>query len=129
MPPTQPATAEPAARKGEAITPRALCSSPVPELRADTTHSTTAMVAAAASSHIPVFVKNRFMCRLFLSEVSPGRGGGSAPSQRERKGHYPSSCIPNSPSISASSTTGSPITLKKSPSMRATSSAPCPCTP
>ena len=105
MPSTQPATAEPAARKGEAITPSALCSSPVPEPRADTTHSTTAMVAAAASSHIPVFVKNRFMLC------------------------YPSSTTPNSRSISSSSTTGSPITLKKSPSMRSTSSAPCPCTP
>ena len=43
--------------------------------------------------------------------------------------HYASSVTPNSASIRLSSTTGRPMTLKKSPSMRSTSSAPCPCTP
>ena len=43
--------------------------------------------------------------------------------------HYASSVTPNSASIRLSNTTGRPMTLKKSPSMRSTSSAPCPCTP
>ena len=61
MPPNQPATAEPAARKGEAITPAALRKKGVPELTAEMMHSTTTTTATPASSHIPFLERNRFI--------------------------------------------------------------------
>lgn len=89
------------------MTPSALWRKLVPEPMAEMMHSTTAITAAPPSSQIPVLVKIASLTVSF----------------------QPSRVTPNSASIRLSSSTGSPITLKKSPSMRSTSSAPWPRTP
>ena len=96
------------------MTPRRSGEKPVWELRAEATHSSTATTVTAASIMMPFFWKKFFI---------------TFDSLLQSNAHYASSVTPNSASIRLSNTTGRPMTLKKSPSMRSTSSAPCPCTP
>ena len=96
------------------MTPPAFWRKPVWELRAEATHSSTATTVTAASIMMPFFWKK--ILHTFDSLL-------------QSNAHYASSVTPNSASIRLSNTTGRPMTLKKSPPMRSTSSAPCPCTP
>ena len=105
--PNQPPTDAAAERNGCVTTPAALWRNPVVDPIEDSTHSTTAISVAAARIQMPFLEKNFFM----LSVPQSSR------------------FTPTCASIRLSSRTGRPMTLKKSPSIRSTSSAPCPCTP
>ena len=88
MPSTHATTAAPADRKGEAMTPSALCSRLVPEPSAEMMHSTTAMTAAPPSSQMPVFVKNRFIRRFLSTQQGDAEVRQHTAQQQYRQAHH-----------------------------------------
>ena len=88
MPSTQFTTADPAARKGDAITPNALWRKLVPEPMAEMMHSTTAITAAPPSSQIPVLVKNRFIDRFLSAQQGDAELHQHPAQQQHRQPHH-----------------------------------------
>ena len=87
MPSTQFTTADPAARKGDAITPNALWRKLVPEPMAEMMHSTPAIPAAPPSSQIPVLVKNRFIDRFLSAQQGDAELRQHPAQQQHRQPH------------------------------------------